>query len=153
MSTLCVGIAIGGICLIHIVVAIGGLHHGGIVHIGEVPLPAVAPACDIHIVVGIFRSPVMGKLLLHGPFGSSDHHIFRIYDSTFILVHERPDMIFPARCEIRKSHLDGVARHGGVIHAAIDGRVRIGRDHIACFRVVRISLHVEKTGQGGVGAS
>ena len=52
------GIAERGIGLIHIVVAIGRPHHRGVVDVGQIPLPALAPTADGTVVVGIDRTSI-----------------------------------------------------------------------------------------------
>ena len=46
-------VAIGGVGLIHVVVAVVGQYHRRIVDVGEVPLRALRPVGDVAIVVGI----------------------------------------------------------------------------------------------------
>ena len=48
-----VGIAIAGISLIHIIIAVGCLHHRWVVHIGKIPLATLTPVGNGYIVINI----------------------------------------------------------------------------------------------------
>ena len=63
-----VGIAIRSIGLIHIIISVGRFHHGGVMHVGEVPLAALVPSRNIGITIGIRGDTLIAYLIIIGKF-------------------------------------------------------------------------------------
>ena len=66
VSVSIVGIAIAGICLIHIIIAIGCLHHRWVVYIGKIPVGTLIPTRHAHIVIHVGWTDVFRQLVLQG---------------------------------------------------------------------------------------
>ena len=85
-------IAVAGIRLVHVVVAVVGLHHRWVMHVSQVPLRAVAPARNAGIVVIVVWSQPVGQYLLGGTLQRGEGSRLRV-DHVFRAVGIGPDIV------------------------------------------------------------
>ena len=116
MSVSCLRIAETGIGAVHVIIAILGLHHRWVVHIGKIPFRAVLPARKRTIIVGIGGSRPSDFLLLNG----SECHIAGV-DVGGSGLSIGTHMIGGAGLERRERHTDVLGRCRELV--VVDGRV------------------------------